>query len=104
MANIFKGNEVLKGIFFGLLSLFILEFGSMVVLAGFYNFGIWHYNDVLYSLLLAFNAIIAGLLGIGIAKKLRTIKRLAYILNLIVFIMIIAGYTYFLWFRFSHDV
>jgi hypothetical protein len=104
MTNIFRGNEILKGITFGLLSLFILEFGTMAVLAGFYNVNIWYYQVVPYYSFLAFNAIIAGLLGIGIAKKLRTIKRLAYILNLIVFIMIIAGYVYFVWYRFSHGI
>ena len=101
MTNIFRGNEILKGITFGLLSLFILEFGTIAVLAGFDTDRIWHCEDVQFYLLFSFNAIIAGLLGIGIAKKLRTIKRLAYILNLIVFIMIIAGYAYFVWHRFS---
>jgi hypothetical protein len=76
MANIFKGNEILKGIVFGLLSLFILEFGSMVVIAGFNNVHIWYYSDPPYYLLYAFNAIIAVLLGIGVAKKIALLQGL----------------------------
>jgi hypothetical protein len=105
MLNIFRGNEIFKGITFGFLSLFILEFGTIAVLAGFNTEGIYNYENIqYYYLLLAFNAIIAGLLGTGIALKLKKIKRLAYILNLIVFLMIIAGYGYFVWHRISEYV
>ena len=97
-------NEILKGIILGLLSLFVLEFGTMAVLAGFYNENIWYYQDTQYSLLLLFNAIIAGLLGVSIAKNLKAIKKWAYILNLGMLGVIIAGYAYFVWFRFSHYV
>ena len=104
MKNIFKGDETLKGIAFGLLSLLVLEFGTMSVLAGFYTDRIWHYDRVIYDSLLALNAIIAGLLGVSIAKELKKTKRLAYILNLVMFLLIIAGYAYFLWYRLSHGV
>ena len=104
MINIFKGNEILKGITFGLLSLLVLEFGTMAVLAGFDTDRIWYPNDVTYYSLLVFNAIIAGLLGISIAKKLRITKIIAFFLNFIVFLTIIAGYAYFVWHRFSTGV
>jgi peptidoglycan/LPS O-acetylase OafA/YrhL len=104
MKNIFKGDETLKGIAFGLLSLLVLEFGTMSVLAGFDNDHIWQHNNIRYYSLLILNALIAGLLGVSIAKELKKTKRLAYILNLVMFLLIIAGYAYFLWYRLSHGV
>ena len=95
---------MLKGILFGLLSLFILELGTMSVLSGFYNVNIWHYEVFPYYALLVVNAIIAGLLGIGIAKKLKNVRRCACILNIIIIVIIISGYTYFVWYRFSHNI
>ena len=51
--------------------------------------------------MLVFNAIIAGLLGIGIVRRNKTIKMIAYNLSLIVIVIIIAGYAYLIWFRIS---
>ena len=104
MINVFKGNLILKGITFGFLSLFVLESGTIAVLAGFYNFRIWNYDDVTYYSILVFNAVIALVLGTSIAKKLNTIQKITYTLNFVIFLMILAGYAYVLWYRFSHGV
>ncbi len=106
MVKLFRGNETVKGITFSLLSLIILESGTVWTLAALHSIRKWDINENIqyFYLSLVFNSIIAGLLGVGIAKKFRNIKKIAYILNIIVFIMIIAGYAYFVWYRFSHNV
>ena len=68
ISNILK-NETIKGITLSLLSLAILEIGTISILAGLSNEGILYYGDVEYYSLLVFNAIIAGLLGIGIVRR-----------------------------------
>jgi hypothetical protein len=104
LLNIFRKNETLKGIVLGLLALFILEFGTLAVIAGFSTENILYFENIQYFCLLGFNAIISVLMGIGIAKKWKIVKRITYILSLVIFIMIIAGYAYFVWFRFSHHL
>ena len=101
MVSIFRGNEILKGITFGLLSLFILEFGTFAVIVGFETDRIWHLRNATPALV-SISAIIAVLLGIGIACRLKRIRRLAFIFALVVFIMIIAGYAYFVCNRFVY--
>lgn len=104
ISNSFKHNQILRGILFSVLSLIILEFGTVAVIAGFTTAHILEVESNKYYLLLVLNAIIAGLLGIGIAKKMRTIKRIAYILNLTILVIIIASYAFFIWFRHLHNV
>lgn len=103
--NIIKLNESLKGLILGLLCLFILEFGTIAVMAGFATIGLWNYENIqYYYLLLIFNAIISSLIFIGIAKKIIIIKIMAFIFSIIIIIMIIAGYSYFLWFRITYII
>jgi hypothetical protein len=104
LLSVFRKNDITKGIAFGLLSLFILEFGTMVVFAGFDTIRIiWRYYQYFYALFFI-NIVVAGLLGVGTAKKLKLIKRTALIIILVIFTILIAGYAYFIWFRFSHGV
>jgi hypothetical protein len=104
--DMLKWNATTKGIIFGLFFVFILEFGTLAVIAGFETERQWwilYLEDYEY-LVIGFNFVIAGLLGIGIAKKLRSRTRLAFILNLVMLILILAGYSYFLWIRLSHHL
>ena len=108
LSNMIKKNEPLKGIIIGLFSLFVLEFGTIAVTAGFNTDGQWkitqYFEGNKIYVFLTLNAFIAILLGIGIAFKFRTLKRVALVLNLIMFVMIIAGYMYFVWLRFSRNI
>jgi hypothetical protein len=100
--NIFN-NQIFKGIILGLLSLFILEFGTLAVIAGFNTERqLWISNIEDYEyILLIINLILAGLLGAGVAKQIKSIKILAYILNLIMLTVILVAYGCFLWIRFK---
>jgi hypothetical protein len=103
MAKTFRENTKLKGILFGLLSLFILEFGTLAVITGFETVGILHLRPVPYYSLLAFNSIVAGSLGIAVIKRSKITKYLA-LMNILVAIFIFSGYGYFVWYRFSHGI
>lgn len=97
--------QIVSAIIIGLLSLFILVFGTICVFAGFATEEIWYWyseQPQYVYLSMTINVLAAGLLGIGIAKKLKSLKRIGCILNLIILALIIAGYAFFLWVRFSH--
>jgi hypothetical protein len=104
LLNIVKKNNALKGIIIGLFSFLVLEFGTLAVMAGFETDRQWRItqyyegNKIYYFVI--FNVLIALLLGIGIATKSTTLKRVGLILNIVMFALIIGGYFYFVWLRF----
>jgi hypothetical protein len=106
LSNVIKENKALKGTIIGLFSFLVLEFGTLAVMAGFETDRQWritryYEGNKIYCFIIV-NALIALLLGIGIALKSTTLKRVGLILNIVMFALIIGGYFYFVWLRFHY--
>jgi hypothetical protein len=103
ISNVSKIKKPFKGITIGLLVFFILEFGILCLMAGFETDRQWNimrfYEGNKRDYFLIFNALMALLLGIGIALNLKTLKRIGMILNIAIVVLIIGGYLYFIWLR-----
>jgi Ca2+/H+ antiporter len=100
-----KINNTVKGVIAAVLSCAVLEFGAIAVMTGFETDGIYFFWRVdslnLYLLILAVIFIITALFGIAIARGNNLTKKIMLVLSISVFVIIICGYGYFVWHRFT---